>query len=185
VVPQVTTDGAGRWVAVWNSTDSVGGTIGTDRDILFATGTGPDPDTDGDGVSDGADCAPLDASTYTGAPEVNDGQDNQCPGDPGFGVVDEISGTSYYETSFCWPAQPLATEYEVVKSGAPDFSSVCMTFTTISSCISDPSPTAVGNAAYYLVRALSPSVGSWGVNSFGSERTVGPLPDSNCDGIPD
>jgi hypothetical protein len=35
--PQVTTDGAGNWVAVWLSTDDLGGTIGTDRDILFAT----------------------------------------------------------------------------------------------------------------------------------------------------
>ncbi len=34
--PQVTTDGAGNWVAVWNSTDSLGGTIGTDWDILVA-----------------------------------------------------------------------------------------------------------------------------------------------------
>ena len=51
--PQVTTDGAGNWVAVWYSSDSLGGTIGTDNDILFATGTGPD--TDGDGLSDGAE----------------------------------------------------------------------------------------------------------------------------------
>ena len=34
--PQVTTDGAGNWVAVWYSNDSLGGTIGTDRDILVA-----------------------------------------------------------------------------------------------------------------------------------------------------
>ena len=32
-VPQVTTDGAGNWVAVWHSTDSLDG-IGTDRDIF-------------------------------------------------------------------------------------------------------------------------------------------------------
>ena len=37
--PQVTTDGAGHWVAVWNSTDSLGGTIGTDADILVARST--------------------------------------------------------------------------------------------------------------------------------------------------
>ena len=34
--PQVTTDGAGNWVAVWQSNDSLGGTIGTDYDILVA-----------------------------------------------------------------------------------------------------------------------------------------------------
>jgi Neuraminidase (sialidase) len=37
--PQVTTDGAGNWVAVWNSTDSLGGSIGTDADILVARST--------------------------------------------------------------------------------------------------------------------------------------------------
>ncbi|NOT00765.1 MAG: hypothetical protein HOP29_09070 [Phycisphaerales bacterium] len=48
--PQVTTDGAGNWVAVWQSNDTLGGTIGTDQDILVAlssdngqTWTDPDP----------------------------------------------------------------------------------------------------------------------------------------------
>jgi hypothetical protein len=35
----VTTDGQGTWVAVWDSTDSLGGTIGTDGDILVARST--------------------------------------------------------------------------------------------------------------------------------------------------
>ena len=35
--PQITTDGADRWIAVWSSYDSLGGTIGSDGDILFAT----------------------------------------------------------------------------------------------------------------------------------------------------
>ena len=50
--PQVTTDGAGHWVAVWHSDDSLGGTIGTDWDILVArstdngaTWTAPPPST--------------------------------------------------------------------------------------------------------------------------------------------
>lgn len=34
--PQLATDGAGVWVAVWRSTDSLSGTIGTDTDILYA-----------------------------------------------------------------------------------------------------------------------------------------------------
>ena len=33
---QLTTDGLGAWVAVWQSRDSLGGTIGTDSDILVA-----------------------------------------------------------------------------------------------------------------------------------------------------
>lgn len=34
--PQVATDGAGNWVAVWFSDEDLGGTIGTDLDILYA-----------------------------------------------------------------------------------------------------------------------------------------------------
>jgi predicted neuraminidase len=37
--PQVTTDGHGTWVAVWQSSDSLSDTIGTDRDILVARST--------------------------------------------------------------------------------------------------------------------------------------------------
>ena len=41
--PQVTTDGAGNWVAVWHSSETnVGGGIGTDGDILYST-EGPTP----------------------------------------------------------------------------------------------------------------------------------------------
>jgi Neuraminidase (sialidase) len=35
----VTTDGAGNWVAVWHSADSLGDTIGEDADILVARST--------------------------------------------------------------------------------------------------------------------------------------------------
>ena len=41
--PQLTTDGAGNWVAVWESQDSLGGTVGDDVDILFATFSDADP----------------------------------------------------------------------------------------------------------------------------------------------
>jgi hypothetical protein len=34
--PQITIDGGGSWVVVWDSADSLGGTIGTDSDILVA-----------------------------------------------------------------------------------------------------------------------------------------------------
>ena len=50
--PQLTTDGFGRWVAVWQSDDDLGATmIGTDQDILVSIGSGPDQD--GDGLTDG------------------------------------------------------------------------------------------------------------------------------------
>jgi hypothetical protein len=53
--PRVATDGAGSWVAVWHSDDSLGASVGVDHDILVATGWGPD--TDGDGYSDGDEVA--------------------------------------------------------------------------------------------------------------------------------
>ncbi len=37
--PQITTDSLGTWIAVWVSVDSLGGTIGTDGDILFSRST--------------------------------------------------------------------------------------------------------------------------------------------------
>jgi hypothetical protein len=47
---QLTTDGEGHWIAVWDSYDDLNGTIGTDRDILIArssdnglTWTDPEP----------------------------------------------------------------------------------------------------------------------------------------------
>ena len=36
---QIATDGAGTWVVVWESNDSLGGTIGSDFDILVARST--------------------------------------------------------------------------------------------------------------------------------------------------
>ena len=49
-MPAVVTDGLGNWVAVWRSSDDLGGSIGTDDDILFArsvnngvTWTDPEP----------------------------------------------------------------------------------------------------------------------------------------------
>ena len=38
------------------------------------------------------DCNDASATVYTGAPEVNDGIDNQCNGSAGFGATDEMSG---------------------------------------------------------------------------------------------
>ena len=37
--PQLATDGAVNWVAVWESEDSLGDTIGSDRDILVSRST--------------------------------------------------------------------------------------------------------------------------------------------------
>lgn len=37
--PQIVTDGVGNWVAVWTSLDPLGGTVGSDADILMARST--------------------------------------------------------------------------------------------------------------------------------------------------
>jgi hypothetical protein len=39
--PRLATDGAGNWVAVWHSEDDLGGTAGSDADILFTAFTIP------------------------------------------------------------------------------------------------------------------------------------------------
>lgn len=37
--PEVTTDGVGNWVAVWDSQENLGGTAGMDLDIFVSTST--------------------------------------------------------------------------------------------------------------------------------------------------
>jgi formylglycine-generating enzyme required for sulfatase activity len=53
-------------------------------------------DEDQDGYASNAcgadDCDDTNANVYPGAPELCDGIDNQCPGDPGYGEVDGTCG---------------------------------------------------------------------------------------------
>lgn len=132
-------------------------------------------DVDLDYHGDACDCDSSDWYVHPGATERNDGQDNQCPGDPGHGVVDEVApGTGFRNPAdrneFSWPAQPLATRYEVVRSDTPDFVSGCQTQLTNTLYWSDPDLPASGNVFHYLVRALEPNPGSWGKGSDGLER---------------
>jgi len=163
---------------------------GIDDDLDTAIDEGCD--TDGDGycvaelgfsgeptecTSGSGDCAPGDGSTYPDAPETNDGVDNQCPGDLGFGAQDEISGTSTFvnpgdSETFCWPSQQGATEYEAVRSFYPLFpNGTCATVTTQGTCVVDTVPLAPGQVFYYLVHAIAPHEGSYGLDSDGVERT--------------
>ena len=68
--------------------------------FLMGQGACPSPctDLDGDGYGSPAsttctypelDCHDTDDAVYPGAPEICDGMDNQCPGDVGYGEVDE------------------------------------------------------------------------------------------------
>ena len=147
-------------------------------------------DLDGDGYGSPAsaacahaqlDCNDTNANIYPGAPEINDGRDNQCPGDPGYGVIDEISGQSQFpvandKTRFGWDAQSGATAYQVVRSTTNDFSSGCTVFSTSQPFIIDADVPPPGGSFYYLVRATAPSVGSWGQLGDGTPRTVPCVP---------
>lgn len=135
---------------------------------------GADVDLDGSRLCDG-DCDDADPTKYPGSPEVNDGLDNQCPGEPGFGVIDEISGDAGFYTpgdtiAFSWTAQTGAALYQVARSTTADFSAGCTAFTPATPHINDTDTPGLGGVFIYLVRSLSPVAGSWGVDSSGVER---------------
>ncbi len=131
----------------------------------------------------------VNPNTLPGAPEVNDGQDNQCPGDPGYGAADEISGTAGFlnaadDTEYSWPAQPGAATYQVARSSSADFSADCNTFVTSTALINDTNEPLQGGVLHYLVRPLTPHAGSWGQNSAGIERSFLCGSESACsDGV--
>src|SRR5204862_6777284 len=95
--------------------DSDGDAACDDRDNCPSASNATQADTDGDGPGDACDtctdtdgdgngnpgfpvntcvldCGPTNPLVYHGAPEVNDGLDNECPGDAGYGLVDETTG---------------------------------------------------------------------------------------------
>jgi CSLREA domain-containing protein len=138
-----------------------------------------DPDLDHDGFSQAGDCPPgtpadcddADPDTFPDAPEVNDGLDNQCPGDFGYGIIDETSGNSGFHNpadkhEYSWTHQEGALAYEVWRSQRSN----C--FGTPHTYIIDPEIPGLGEAPFfYLNHAESPHVGSWGRDSAGQERT--------------
>jgi hypothetical protein len=130
---------------------------------------------DADSYCADADCAPEDPDTYPGAEEVNDGADNQCPGDPGYGLTDETSGVSGFfdpldSDVYSWPAQSGATSYEVARASRPQFSTGCTQIITDDTFWVDVTLPSVGKCFFYLNRPLAPHVGSWGQDSSGVER---------------
>ena len=153
---------------------------GTDANCLVECADG-----DGDGFGDpgdpictnghSTDCDDGDSATYPGAPEINDGVDNQCSGDPGSGLVDEIAGNAGFhnpadKSEYSWPVQPGALSYEVARASSADFSTDCGTTVTTNSFVFATTEPPSGGVFYYLVRALTPNPGSWGANSADVER---------------
>ena len=137
---------------------------------------GNEVDGDGDGYPFCAEIDDTDADSHPGASEVNDGRDNQISGDPGFGLVDEISEVAgFFNTEeagvFSWsPGQTGAIFYQVARSTSPDFSTDCVTFPVTSPRLKDQHLPEPGQTLYYLVRPLAPFVGSWGWGTAGDER---------------
>jgi serine protease len=194
--------GAGAAAAVQGVQMACGGaplTPAAVRTLLVATGTaqtagpypghiGPRPDLraalarvdvddDGDGYKEcQGDCDDARFATHPGAVEINDGADNQCPGERGYGIADETSGDSGFhnaadKTEYSWTAQAGATSYRVVRSTRRDFASGCVPWDTVSPSLKDAAVPAAGSAYYYLNRPIAPYVGSWGTSSGGVERT--------------
>ena len=130
-------------------------------------------------MGDICDCAPADPHRYPGAAEINDGFDNQCPGEPGHGLADEASGSAGFHNrsdpnEFSWDAQLGAQTYEVARSSLRDFSADCLILTTAQTFWVDTEILGEGGIFYYLTRPLAPFVGSWGMVSLGTERVVCP-----------
>ena len=139
---------------------------------------------EGDGDGDGysvcqGDCLDTNPTIYSDAPETNDGVDNQCPGDIGYGAIDEVSGISGFfdpidSTLFCWTAQSGATSYLTVRADDALLGSNCLIpAVTMTTCLTDVEVPSVGLIRFYVVRAAGPRAGSFGLWSSGQERTIG------------
>lgn len=159
--------------------------VDPDGDGICSTDNCPDvfnPDQnaeDSDPFGELCDCDDHDSSVYPDAPEKNDGKDNQCPGDLGFGVVDEISGLiGFYNPTnknlLSWPAQIGAVSYDVVRGSTQDFSVGCALVTLTPGVLTynTSGPLPPGQVRFFLVRAKSPNVGSWGQDSANVERNI-------------
>jgi hypothetical protein len=140
-------------------------------------------------VANSLDCNDANPAIYPGAPEENDGVDNQCSGDPGYGIIDEINGTVQVGAggTVCFSDTSGATSYEVARSSDRTFST-CVILETVSAgsqCLTDPTNPSSGSGFYYLVRAVAPYAGSWGEDSAGHEHILscsgGCIANAQCD----
>jgi hypothetical protein len=125
-------------------------------------------------VANNSDCNDANPSVHPGSQEINDGIDNQCPNETGFGVIDELDDSGSVaadKMTLSWSAQQNATSYQLARSTTPDFTSACSSWTATLPLFQDPEFPAQGTAFYYVARAAAPFPGSWGRTSLGTERT--------------
>ena len=132
-------------------------------------------DADGDGHCPPGDCQDNSPIVANGLAEINDCIDQQCPGDDGHGMFDEVSGKAGFLTSdksrFSWPAQAGALSYRAVRSSSPTFPAGCASITTTTDTFwNDTAVPAANQVFYYLVRSLTTCKGSYGPRSPNVER---------------
>jgi hypothetical protein len=143
-------------------------------------------DGDGDQHCLPGDCQDGNPAVGNQLPEVNDFLDQNCPGDDGFGVVDEISGNAGFLTAgnkslYGWTHQAGAANYLAARSSTRTFPAGCTTFPTSGNSWSDVSTPASGQLFYYLVRPETVARGSWGQGPGGAERAAVCGAESDCD----
>jgi hypothetical protein len=67
--------------------------IAASMTLFLSCGSSDCSDNDGDGYGDnckpGIDCNDDDITVYPNAPEICDGREHRCPGDAGFGHINE------------------------------------------------------------------------------------------------
>jgi hypothetical protein len=84
--PQFTTDASGNWVVAWRSSDDLGGTIGTDNDLLVARFALPDCNANGVGDR-------QDITGGTSADCDGNGVPDECqPDSDRNGIIDACEG---------------------------------------------------------------------------------------------
>ncbi len=132
------------------------------------------PDVDGDGWAVCVDCNDGNAHVYPGAPEICDGIDNQCPGDPGYGAIDDVPAPAGTPTlaaarsgatiQLSWSGVAGATGYDVVRGlsepvlPAGDFATAvdsCVANDLAATTASDASLPPAGEIYWYAVRAVN------------------------------
>jgi hypothetical protein len=109
------------------------------------------------------------------AADLNDGLDNQCSGEGGCGMADEIEGVCGFHNAgdkneFSWTAQTGATSYKVARCTSPAVHLRLHYGNHLNDLLERRRSGTSGGLPSLPVRSLAPYVGSKGSGSSG-ERT--------------